>query len=364
LTHIDIFTGIGGFIEAAALAGLETVACCEIDEKLRKYLEKTYRITAYGDIRKFNAKAYNWVEILTGGTPCQPASLAGRRKGTKDNRWLWPEAVRITSEIRPLGFVFENPIGIRSMGLDGICAELEALGYEIQLLNIPACAVNAPHRRKRYWITGLLADSDSLRKRKQTGAQSKIGIWAYNSGKTDKTRIPANTDSLKRRPEPHCNSQGHETRLKPQRGGTTDKTVTCRNSDSLPEHGDDRELREDTPSRLTDETDSSDDSDIERLEGFAGDVNEAGEKQKTDRPASPPDIQFLDYRIVPRWTGREWVASRVAGAFDGMDDGAGDRKLIEALGNMICVPVAAEILKAMKKAIGQGKCMKIKKAMK
>jgi len=90
--------------------------------------------------------------LLTAGVPCQPASLAGKRRGAKDDRWLWPEAIRVIGEARPRWALLENPVGIRTMGLDRIITELEAMGYTVGTVDIPACAVNSPQLRHRIWI--------------------------------------------------------------------------------------------------------------------------------------------------------------------------------------------------------------------
>lgn len=161
--HVDLFSGIGGFLEAARMSGWRTVAGCEIDEREREFLTRQYpEVEWHGDCREVDWKPYQGVEIITGGPPCQPVSCAGQRRGTADNRWLWSEALRAVSEIRPAWTLFENPLGLANMGLDGICAELAALGYEVGTVCIPACSVNAPHRRGRLWIIGALADADGI----------------------------------------------------------------------------------------------------------------------------------------------------------------------------------------------------------
>jgi len=96
------------------------------------------------------------VDLIAGGIPCQPASLAGKRRGTEDDRWLWGEALRIVGEIRPTWVLFENPTGILSVQggvpFESVLSYLEGLGYETGTAVIPACAVGAPHRRDRVWI--------------------------------------------------------------------------------------------------------------------------------------------------------------------------------------------------------------------
>ena len=159
MTHIDLFTGIGGFSLAAARAGFETIVQCEYDDDRRYCLDKTWNIPIFKDVREFDGFAWRGATLLTAGVPCQPASLAGKRRGADDDRWLWPEAIRITAEARPTWALFENPPGILTMGIDGILADLEGIGYSWRLLNIPACAVNSPQRRHRIWIMAHCSES-------------------------------------------------------------------------------------------------------------------------------------------------------------------------------------------------------------
>ena len=105
------------------------------------------------------------VDVITAGVPCQPASQAGKRGGESDNRWLWPEALRVISEFHPRWAILENVYGFltldNGMAFDKVCVALEAEGYSIQTFIIPACAVNAPHRRERYWIIGRKGDVEN-----------------------------------------------------------------------------------------------------------------------------------------------------------------------------------------------------------
>lgn len=129
------------------------IAFCEIEPNCREFLRRKYpAIPVHEDVRAFDGRKYAGAWLLTGGVPCQPVSCAGRRLGEKDDRWLWPEAVRIVSEARPAWALFENPPGLRTLGLDGILAEMEALGYACGVLDIPACALDSPQIRHRYWI--------------------------------------------------------------------------------------------------------------------------------------------------------------------------------------------------------------------
>ena len=155
---LDLFSGIGGFSLAASWTGcIETVAFCEIDPFCQKILKKHWPdVPVYSDITKLKGEDFEKIDIITGGFPCQPFSLAGKRKGTADDRHLWPEMLRIISEVKPTWVIAENVYGLLSQQegvvFENCCLDLENQGYEVQPFIIPACAINAPHRRDRVWI--------------------------------------------------------------------------------------------------------------------------------------------------------------------------------------------------------------------
>jgi DNA (cytosine-5)-methyltransferase 1 len=158
MRHGSLFSGIGGFDLAAEWMGWENVFHCEWIEFPRKVLEYYWPdADSHIDICKTDFKKYaNRIDILTGGFPCQPFSLAGKRKGTDDERYLWGEMLRAIQEIKPKWVIAENVFGI--VNIDGglvfeqVCLDLETEGYEVQPFIIPAAAKNAPHRRDRVWF--------------------------------------------------------------------------------------------------------------------------------------------------------------------------------------------------------------------
>lgn len=202
MIHIGLFDGIGGFGMAAAWCGIETVVSCEIgafgSDVLASLFPAAYH---HKDIRtltktiiderlipRFGAD-YGRRTILTGGFPCQPFSMAGKRRGAVDDRYLWPEMLRIIGDIRPRWVIGENVAGILSMvqpvhvatlerepdlfgagdelqteyrqfTVHRICKDFEAIGYSIQPVVIPACAIGAPHRRDRVWFVASDAAAD------------------------------------------------------------------------------------------------------------------------------------------------------------------------------------------------------------
>lgn len=165
MTHGSLFAGIGGFDLGFERAGFETVWQVEINEFCRKVLAKNFpHAQRFGDIRECGKHNLQWVDVITGGFPCQPFSSAGRRMGTADNRYLWPEMFRIISALRPNYVVAENVSGFVSLEdgrvLDQVYANLEGEGYEtLPPLMVPACAFAAPHRRDRVWVIAHAADA-------------------------------------------------------------------------------------------------------------------------------------------------------------------------------------------------------------
>jgi len=163
LKILDLFSGLGGFSLGLERTGqFKTVAFCEIDKYCTLLLQKHWKGTKiYNDVKeitkeRLEADGIESPDIITGGFPCQPFSVAGKQKGTSDDRHLWPEMFRIIQEFTPRWVVGENVKGITNiqdgMVFETVCTDLEGAGYEVRTFNIPAAGVNAPHRRERMWI--------------------------------------------------------------------------------------------------------------------------------------------------------------------------------------------------------------------
>lgn len=165
MTHASLFSGIGGFDLAAEWAGWTNAFNCEIDPFCQKVLKYHFpNAEQYADIRTTDFTLWRGrIDVLTGGFPCQPFSLAGKRKGTEDDRYLWPAMLGVIRTIRPRWVVGENVLGIVNwsdgMVFEQVCSDLEAEGYEVQPFVIPACGVGAPHRRDRCWFVAYRADA-------------------------------------------------------------------------------------------------------------------------------------------------------------------------------------------------------------
>ena len=185
MIHIGLFEGIGGFSLAAGMAGWETLVTCEINplglQVLKHYWPCAYH---HGDIKTLTYDTINaelsarygtaWRKepvIITGGFPCQPYSVAGKRRGKEDDRLLWPEMLRVIREVSPEWVVGENVFGLVNwdggLVFDEVQSDLEAAGYEVQPFILPACGVNAPHKRERVWFvahrTGELQQRNEAR---------------------------------------------------------------------------------------------------------------------------------------------------------------------------------------------------------
>jgi DNA-cytosine methyltransferase len=163
LKILDLFSGLGGFSLGLERTGnFETIAFCDNDKYSNLVLQKHWKgVKIYNDVKeitkeKLESDGVELPDIITGGFPCQPFSVAGKQKGTSDDRHLWPEMFRIIQELKPRWVIGENVKGLVNlqdgMVFETVCTDLEGEGYEVRAFNIPAAGVGAPHRRERIWI--------------------------------------------------------------------------------------------------------------------------------------------------------------------------------------------------------------------
>ena len=356
MRHIDLFSGIGGF----ALA-VDTVwpnsehIFCDNDPFCQQVIKKHWpNSKIYGDIRTLtaNTASQRWftgggdrqegqilhdqnrvsqkdkperngwergatetasVDILTGGFPCQPFSQAGRRQGTADNRYLWPQMFRVIREFHPTWVIAENVRGLvtwnEGMVLEQVCADLESEGYEVQPLIIPAVAVGAPHRRDRVWIIGH--NPDTQRQRRQRGSETQGQGYAKQPDRDGSNE----TQSIPRAwLRPSARIAGEY--------GRAYASLTANARPQRRSEGSGESLR---PSRLQ---------------------------------PKQPDYQYPDW-------GRSWQEVAFATCNDGMDDGLSRRldgitisgarhrrERLKAMGNAIVPQVAMNILAAVKESEG------------
>jgi DNA (cytosine-5)-methyltransferase 1 len=167
LKLLDLFSGIGGFSYGLEQTqGFKTIAFCEKDAFCQKVLQKHWNnIKIYDDIRHIKGSEIK-ADIVTGGFPCQPFSVAGKKRGTDDDRYLWDETIRVVAETKPKWFIGENVDGLVNISegkvLQQIQKDLEAESFQVQCLVIPASGIGAWHQRKRVWIIGYSEHNGSL----------------------------------------------------------------------------------------------------------------------------------------------------------------------------------------------------------
>ena len=183
MKHLDLFSGIGGFsLGLEATKRIKTVAFCEIDSFCTKVLNKNWpTVPVYKDIKeltyeKLKSDGIESIDIITGGYPCQPFSVAGNKKGVEDPRHLWPEYFRLIKECRPTWIIGENVAGHIKLGLDAVQEDLESEGYAFRTFSISASSIGAPHQRERVWTMAYSERNGFLASEKRRSTEETIRL--------------------------------------------------------------------------------------------------------------------------------------------------------------------------------------------
>ncbi len=178
MTHGSLYSGIGGWLLAAEWAGIKNIFTCEIEDFPNKVLDKHFPDTdRHHDIKETDFTKYaGRIDILSTSDPCQPFSFAGKRGGKADDRFLWPETIRVIREVRPSYVVFENVPGYVELALDQIIVDLEALAYKTEQYIIPAGSIGASHKRDRLWVVAYSKSIRRKNKRKNETRNTSKGI--------------------------------------------------------------------------------------------------------------------------------------------------------------------------------------------
>ena len=315
-THLDLFSGIGGFALAASWAGYQTVGFCEIEDYPRRILSKRFAgVPIHRDVRELDGEQYRGVSLITGGYPCQPFSHAGKRKGTEDDRHLWPEMFRIIAQARPAWVLAENVAGHITMGLDEVLADLESEGYSGRTLVVPACAKNALHRRDRCWIIARNVEHTNCER--------------WGETREPKGRSRASRSSTAMAHSGSGRGQGGELQAgqnKPRLCGTD---VGNANSSGM-----ERPRSEQQAARSSRAGKDVADTDVARLEGLPGSEGSRQNRQ-----------QQITNGSLPRRTENYWQTEPAVGRVaDGLPNRV-DR--LKGLGNAIVPQVAYEIIREL-----------------
>lgn len=187
LRHLDLFSGIGGFaLGLQRTGGFQTIGFCEIDPFCQKVLRKHWPdVPIYEDVRSLDADGFRGtVDIITGGFPCQPWSVAGNQEGAKDDRDLWPEMVALIEDIQPQWVIGENVRGFinQPLGLPRTLTDLERIGYQVVTFIVPAAACGAPHKRDRCWIVAHANSQGEPVLTKHGGERQSVAHTRHGSG--------------------------------------------------------------------------------------------------------------------------------------------------------------------------------------
>jgi DNA (cytosine-5)-methyltransferase 1 len=230
MRHGSLFSGVGGWSVASDWMGWKTIFNCEINPFGQKVLKYYWpKAELYGDIKTTDFRKWRGqIDIITNSFPCQPFSVAGKRKGTDDNRYLWEESIRAIREVQPEWAISENVPGLitwaKGMVFDKVQIDLEDSGYEVIPFLLPACSVNAPHKRERIWFIAHSINGRHRTQRGENGETNKIpevNRRALYSGMPDGTdrKFIANNNSTRSRSEHKLCTRGNLSKERINKSG-------------------------------------------------------------------------------------------------------------------------------------------------
>jgi len=185
LKILDLFSGIGGFsLGLEATGHFETAAFCEIEPYCKQVLKKHWpTVPIFDDIRQLKGTDIGTIDIITGGYPCQPFSVAGKQKAEQDPRHLWPEYFRLIQELRPTWVIGENVSGHIKLGLDSVLEDLASEGYSTRTFSISASSIGANHKRERVWTVAYSGSIANAMRGIDNSLSKESRSWSYYEGR-------------------------------------------------------------------------------------------------------------------------------------------------------------------------------------
>lgn len=332
LTHLSLFSGIGGLDLVAEWAGIQTVGQCEWAEYPTKVLERHWPdVPRWKDIRTLTGESFyertgrRTVDIISGGFPCQPFSTAGKQRGKEDDRYLWPEMVRVIKELRPTWIVGENVTGIIRMALPDILSELEACGYRTRTFHIPASGVGARHHRYRVAIVGYseyngsssteIAGSTQKASRGQQERKKEAG----ESEGTGESRHSKSVGRAAHVEDPSCRRFGKQGNVCEQPG----RTESERTGETLANTAGER-LEGTTGTKLQGKRHgfTASDKDVSDSDNGSRDVRRNGElsaAEETERARHNIGGRAQEHEPRERWTAESVLGGVADGISSGVD---------------------------------------------
>lgn len=284
---LDICSGIGGFsLGLESTGGFDTVAFCEFDDFCRKVLNKHWPdVPIYKDLKEIGNEPERIIQdfdLICGGIPCQPFSVAGKKKGKEDDRHLWPYMYEIIKYKKPSWVIVENVGGFVNVALDDVCLDLETQGYATQSFIIPACSVEAPHRRDRIWILGKNLENPR-RALRQGGIEQGENADEVGQGNADQLERSSSTP---RSDVANATSEGLEGRISGDNQGGQEWQALSRSEEQQHQVGAD--------TRCSSEVSTKDvpNSSGQRLQGHRGEhgLREASQEEQASRSSQERDV--------------------------------------------------------------------------
>ena len=244
MNHLDLCSGIGGWGLAFRELGINTIAFCEIEKYPQRVLKKNFpNIPIFNDLTELTYEKIKKrtgtgrIDILTCSYPCQPFSVAGKRKGESDARHLWTDTFRLVKECQPSWFIGENVSGHIKLGLDTVLKDLETEGYDTRTFIVPASTIGAWHRRERIWIIGHkeLSDTSSCRCGRGRAEQSSgtHPKWQFYSEEEEQTREHVRSKAIRRNAVSGETEDVSDTQHKRYRERVQSKTISDRDGQSI-----------------------------------------------------------------------------------------------------------------------------------